>query len=200
MNYAEAIEVVRTGRLVTPNPEGSEEFSMVVVNGDHETLARPTEQGLMFPSAKDQLSTDWMVFSYEIPAKSERIREDHGYGHAFDAAFNGFAIRLPNWSDDVIVKAQFPDEHSKMTHPYLYVESRFGRVPWMPTQVEMFATTWQIIVEEKEKKKAPDYVIEVGFDKEDLGASTVPHFAVKIAEFAKSLVDEAKDLANEVRK
>lgn len=55
------------------------------------------------------------------------------------------AMRLPKWSGDVLIKIQRPDKNSANTHPYLYVESRFGRVPWMPTQVEMFADDWEIV-------------------------------------------------------
>jgi len=54
-------------------------------------------------------------------------------------------MRLPHWKEDVIIKIQFPDEHSKMTTPYLYVESRFGRVPWIPTQIELFSREWVIV-------------------------------------------------------
>ena len=39
-------------------------------------------------------------------------------------------IRIGKWSEDVKVKIQWPDKNSKMTAPYLYVESRYGRVPW----------------------------------------------------------------------
>lgn len=53
-------------------------------------------------------------------------------------------IRLPQWSEDVKIKIQRPDEHSKMTAEYLYVESKFGRVPWIPTQIEMLSTKWEV--------------------------------------------------------
>ena len=50
------------------------------------------------------------------------------FGQALEAVKNGKGMRLPQWSSDVVIFAQFPDEHSKMTAPYLYVESRFGAV------------------------------------------------------------------------
>lgn len=53
-------------------------------------------------------------------------------------------MRLPHWKEDVEIHLQLPDKHSKMTHPYLYVVSRYGLVPWIPTQVEMLSTGWQI--------------------------------------------------------
>lgn len=67
------------------------------------------------------------------------------FGEAFEAVKNGHGMRLPQWSEDVVVRAQFPDEHSKMTAPYLYVESRFGRVPWKETMIELFSDKWEIV-------------------------------------------------------
>lgn len=54
-------------------------------------------------------------------------------------------MRLPSWKEDVIIRCQMPDENSKMTAPYLYVESRFGRVPWKETMIEMFSNEWQLV-------------------------------------------------------
>ena len=54
-------------------------------------------------------------------------------------------MRLPQWKEDVVIRAQYPDEHSKMTAPYLYVESRFGRVPWKETMIELFSENWEVV-------------------------------------------------------
>lgn len=77
----------------------------------------------------------------------EAYREASGvsFGLALEAMKKGKGARLPKWSEDVIIRAQFPDEHSKMTAPYLYVESRFGRVPWKETMIELFSDEWEIV-------------------------------------------------------
>ena len=69
------------------------------------------------------------------------------FGKAFEHVklIKDGAMRLPAWSPDVKIKAQFPDENSKMTAPYLYVESRFGRVPWKETMIELFSDEWEIL-------------------------------------------------------
>lgn len=67
------------------------------------------------------------------------------FGTAFKQVKEGKAMRLPNWSSDVLIKVQYPDEHSKMTAPYLFVESRFGRVPWRETNIELFLDDWEVI-------------------------------------------------------
>lgn len=33
----------------------------------------------------------------------------------------------------------------QMTAPYLYVESRFGRVPWKETMIELFSEGWEVV-------------------------------------------------------
>lgn len=71
--------------------------------------------------------------------------EGFTFGDAFEAVKRGKGMRLPHWNDDVVIRAQYPDEHSKMTAPYLFVESRFGRVPWKETMIELFAVNWQIV-------------------------------------------------------
>ena len=67
------------------------------------------------------------------------------FGAAFEEVKKGKAMRLPHWQPDVLIKAQYPDEHSKMTAPYLYVESRHGRVPWKETNIELFAENWEVV-------------------------------------------------------
>lgn len=57
----------------------------------------------------------------------------------------GKGMRLPHWSPEVAVRCQMPDAHSKMTSPYLYVDSRFSRVPWRETFPEMFDCRWEVV-------------------------------------------------------
>lgn len=64
---------------------------------------------------------------------------------AFEQVKQGKGMRLPHWKPDVVIRVQYPDEHSKMTHPYLYVSSRFGNVPWKETYVELFAENWEVV-------------------------------------------------------
>jgi len=67
------------------------------------------------------------------------------FGAALEQVKNGKAMRLPQWAGDVVIRAQFPDEHSKMTAPYLYVKSFFGMVPWKETMIELFSEEWEVM-------------------------------------------------------
>ena len=76
------------------------------------------------------------------------VKENLGFGYALEFLKeneDNFRMRLPQWNEDVVIKLQRPDEHSKMTAPYLYVESRYGRVPWKETVIEMFSNKWVIV-------------------------------------------------------
>lgn len=56
-------------------------------------------------------------------------------------------IRRRDWKPDVKIKIQSPDKNSKMTAKYLYVESRFGKVPWIPNMIEMVTNDdWEGII------------------------------------------------------
>ena len=74
------------------------------------------------------------------------------FGEAMDTVRKNPAnlyMRLPQWSEDVKIKIQVPDQWSKMSAPYFYVESRFGTVPWKETMIELFADTWEVGDEER---------------------------------------------------
>ena len=76
------------------------------------------------------------------------VKENLGFGYALETLKGNteeLGMRLPQWGEDVVIRIQTPDEHSKMTAPYLYVESRFGRVPWKETMIELFSEKWTIV-------------------------------------------------------
>ena len=88
---------------------------------------------------------------------------DLSFGLAFDMVrmdTENLGMRLPSWKEDVIVRVQMPDANSKMTAPYLYVESRFGRVPWKETMIEMFSKKWQLVDIREEAIDDEKYVQE----------------------------------------
>lgn len=71
------------------------------------------------------------------------------FGNAFEAVKKGKAMRLPHWKEDIVVRSQYPDAHSKMTAPYLYVESirdgKVRRIPWKETMIELFSEDWIVV-------------------------------------------------------
>lgn len=52
-------------------------------------------------------------------------------------------MRLPQWKPDVRISIN----NQGTSHPYLMVTSRFGTVPWNPTQVELLSHNWITVVQ-----------------------------------------------------
>ena len=61
----------------------------------------------------------------------------------------GRHVTREGWNGNgLIVAAQFPDQHSKMGNPYLYIDaSALGGTlnPWVPSQTDLFAEDWDIV-------------------------------------------------------
>lgn len=74
------------------------------------------------------------------------------FGYALMAAKNGYKIQRTGWNGNGMwVRVQFPDEHSKMTCPYLYIEYPEDhpiypglRCPWLASQTDIMAEDWEI--------------------------------------------------------
>lgn len=60
----------------------------------------------------------------------------------------GTAVTREGWNGKgLFVQAQFPDEHSKMGNPYLYINAKAlgGELnPWVPSQTDLFAMDWEV--------------------------------------------------------
>ena len=72
---------------------------------------------------------------------------------ALEAVKAGKIIQRHGWNGKgLTVKAQYPDEHSKMTLPYLYIEypsdspnTPGARCPWLASQTDILADDWIIL-------------------------------------------------------
>jgi hypothetical protein len=76
---------------------------------------------------------------------------------SFSEALNhvkaGGAITRSGWNGSgLTVKAQYPDEHSKMTLPYLYIEypsdhKKYpgAKCPWVASQTDIMAHDWILL-------------------------------------------------------
>lgn len=71
------------------------------------------------------------------------------FGEALAALKVGAKVARKGWNGkDLFVKAQFPDAHSKMSLPYLYIEYPNGdRCPWLASQTDLMSEDWALVVE-----------------------------------------------------
>ncbi len=72
-------------------------------------------------------------------------------GQAIEAMKVGCKVAREGWNGKgMVLQMQFPDEHSKMTFPYLYMtipecDEGTRRLPWQPAQVDIINEDWMII-------------------------------------------------------
>lgn len=76
------------------------------------------------------------------------MEDERDYGWALDKLRDGYAVRRQGWNGKGLsVRLQVPDEHSKMTAAYTYLQCELvygGRVPWVPSQTDHLAYDWEL--------------------------------------------------------
>ena len=68
------------------------------------------------------------------------------FGSAIDELKAGERVQREGWNGKGMwLELQVPDEHSKMTLPYIFMSTAQGDlVPWLASQTDILATDWQI--------------------------------------------------------
>lgn len=69
------------------------------------------------------------------------------FGHAIEALKAGKKIARNGWNGKgMYLELQVPDEHSKMSLPYIYMKTACDNlVPWLASQTDVLAEDWGII-------------------------------------------------------
>jgi len=60
---------------------------------------------------------------------------------------DGLKVTRIGWNGpEQYLKLQVPDEHSKMTLPYIYIRTvQKDFVPWLASQTDLLASDWQLV-------------------------------------------------------
>lgn len=66
------------------------------------------------------------------------------FGQAIEALKSGKKVARKGWNGkNMYLELQRPDEHSKMTLPYIYMRTAQGDfVPWLASQTDMLSEDW----------------------------------------------------------
>ena len=92
----------------------------------------------------------------EVFEKAYRPTDGMSFGLAIEAMKRGCRVARKGWNGKgIYLEVQVPDEHSKMTMPYIYivtnglitdnVHAPKGIVPWLASQTDMLADDWYIV-------------------------------------------------------
>ena len=79
------------------------------------------------------------------------------FGKAIEVLKRGVRVRRKGWNGKgIFLELQTPDEHSKMTHPYIFIDATGlqtdnpnapkNRVPWFASQTDMLAEDWEVVL------------------------------------------------------
>ena len=81
-------------------------------------------------------------------------KEVMSFSHALVELKMGMRVRRQNWNGQSMwIIMQKPDENSKMTLPYIYIEYPEGhpaypegsRVPWLASQTDLLSDDWVLV-------------------------------------------------------
>ena len=69
------------------------------------------------------------------------------FGSAIQLLRGGDRMSRVGWNGPgQFIELQRPDQHSKMTKPYLYITTVQGdRVPWLASQTDLLTEDWYIV-------------------------------------------------------
>ena len=92
----------------------------------------------------------------EVFEAAYRQTDAMNFGLAIDAMKKGLKVARHGWNGKgIYLELQVPDEHSKMTLPYIYIVTNGlitdnphapkGCVPWLASQTDMLADDWYIV-------------------------------------------------------
>lgn len=71
--------------------------------------------------------------------------KQHDFGWALAQLWDGLRVCRQNWNGKgMYLELQVPDEHSKMTLPYIFMKTADGhRVPWLASQTDLLMSDWE---------------------------------------------------------
>lgn len=78
------------------------------------------------------------------------------FGKAIELLRQGKKVRRKGWNGKgIFIELQRPDAHSKMTHPYIFIDTTGlqttntdapkDRVPWLASQTDMLSEDWEVV-------------------------------------------------------
>lgn len=100
-------------------------------------------------------SEDWIMANKENTPILGGVAT-FNFGEAIKYIKRGLKVARKGWNGKgIFVELQVPDENSKMSHPYAYIDTTGllsnnsdaprNRVPWLPSQTDMLSEDWVLV-------------------------------------------------------
>lgn len=95
----------------------------------------------------------YRIYNYKI---CQGVNYKMDFGDAIKNLKAGRKVRRKGWNGKgIFLELQVPDEFSKMTHPYIFIDTTGlqtenpdapkNRVPWLASQTDMLSQDWEVI-------------------------------------------------------
>ena len=116
--------------------------------------AKPADRSATEPGYFVQYADGYESWSpKDVFEEAYRPTDAMSFGLALEAMKKGLKVQRAGWNGNgLFLRLQVPDEHSKMTLPYIYLsypnDSRTtpgARVPWLASQTDMLTDDWRIV-------------------------------------------------------
>ena len=159
MNFKQALEAMKQGHKVKlPSWGGYWEYD-ASINGivihcrEGNVLYNCTERLLY--TAENIISDEWVIANEDnTPILGGKAT--FSFGEAIKYLKRGFKVARKGWNGKgIYIEMQKPDEHSKMTLPYIYIvtnglvtnnpDAPRGVVPWLASQTDMLSEDWVFV-------------------------------------------------------
>lgn len=116
---------------------------------------------VVYPSKDGENYYSWSP--KEVFESSYKTSGEMSFGDAIEMMRLGFAVSRKGWNGKgIFIELQVPDEHSKMTHPYIYIDTTGlktdnpdapkDRVPWLASQTDMLSLDWCVLPKSNKKE------------------------------------------------
>lgn len=88
----------------------------------------------------------WRAYRKGYPMNTRTVTVGD-FGTALKALREGHAVTRHGWNGrGMWLRLQVPDEHSKMSLPYIYMHTAQGeRVPWVASQTDLLGSDWRTV-------------------------------------------------------
>jgi hypothetical protein len=83
------------------------------------------------------------------------------FSEALTSLKSGNLVYRKGWNGkDMFLGVQIPDENSKMTMPYIYMETSCGNtVPWLASQTDILSDDWKLFAAPDNEAKTFNSVV-----------------------------------------
>lgn len=114
-----------------------------------------TDSEDIFFTIDNLIQDDWVV----IKEDNENVKLEVNtftFGEALRKLKQGKKVARTGWNGKgIFIELQVPDEYSKMTYPYIFIDTTGlktdnqnapkNRVPWLASQTDMLSEDWQLV-------------------------------------------------------